>query len=207
MKTSQEITELAKALSKCQGNIQGAVKNEKNPFFKSSYADLSSVWEACRYHLSSNGLSVVQVPTEIEGKICLVTRLCHDSGQWIEGKFPLPQGKGDAQSMGSAISYLRRYALASMVGICQVDDDAEAAMNREPKEMAADEVRKKFKEVTLDFPDSDIRRYLEYATSKSGKNEIFFMKRWIQSPEAGIDFFNRALKDLNFSELSEEKAS
>ena len=60
MEHSESINELGAALSKAQGIIEGAKKDSNNPFFKSKYADLSSVWESCRLALSSNGLSIIQ---------------------------------------------------------------------------------------------------------------------------------------------------
>lgn len=123
---SPQINELADALSKAQAKIKGAVKDASNPFFKSKYADLASIWEACRDALTSNGLSVLQ--PIYEGHICTI--LAHKSGQWVMSKYPISPLKNEPQSFGSAITYARRYALASMVGVTPEDDDAEAAHGR-----------------------------------------------------------------------------
>lgn len=123
MEKSEQINELAAALAKAQGAIKGALKDTANPFFKSKYADLSSVWEACRSQLSANGLSVVQTPCQGEGGINVETMLMHCSGQWISSQFTMPVAKQDAQAVGSAITYARRYALAAMIGIAPEDDD------------------------------------------------------------------------------------
>lgn len=123
---------LAEALAKAQGQIRGAAKDTTNPHFKSKYADLASVWEACRKPLADNGLSVVQF-TKIVGddrQPVLVTRLLHSSGECIEGDTPLLMGKQDMQALGSAITYARRYGLAAMVGIAPEDDDGNAAVAR-----------------------------------------------------------------------------
>lgn len=150
MTTSETINELAAALAKAQGEMGGALKDSANPFFKSKYADLSSVWEACRGPLSKHGLSIVQFPkTEYTGTpepyewtskmgekrygvrvVCIVsvlTRLAHTSGQWLEDSVSTMLPTGDPQSVGSAITYLRRYALQSVAGVAPEDDDGEAA--------------------------------------------------------------------------------
>ena len=128
---SIEIGELAGALAIAQGSITGALKDSANPFFKSKYADLASVWDACRDSLSKNGLAVVQVASTSEtGAAVITTTLCHKSGQWMRGSISLMPVKSDPQGMGSAYTYARRYALAAMVGVAQVDDDANAASGK-----------------------------------------------------------------------------
>jgi hypothetical protein len=130
MKNSPELKNLAAALSKAQAEIRGALKDQQNPYFKSKYADLASVWDACREPLTKNGLSVVQVPEVVEDKIYLVTALLHSSGEWISGGYPIIPIKPDPQSLGSAMTYARRYALSAIVGVCPEDDDGEASMSR-----------------------------------------------------------------------------
>mgnify|MGYP003333850002 CR=1 FL=1 len=130
---SDQINELATALAKAQSQIKGAVKDSANPFFKSNYADLQSVWDAIREPLSKNGLSVIQTTAMNEGKLELITTLAHASGQWIEGRFPIVALKHEPQAIGSACSYARRYSLAALVGVYQVDDDGEAAQARAPQ--------------------------------------------------------------------------
>ena len=121
---SSEIGELAAALSKAQSEMEGAKKESTNPFFKSNYADLHAVIKSSFPHLSKYGLSVTQGNEPIKGAICVTTTLMHSSGQWIRSKVKLPLAKVDAQGVGSAITYGRRYGLSSMVGIAQYDDDA-----------------------------------------------------------------------------------
>lgn len=132
MKQSEQINALAAALAKAQGEIKGAIKDSKNPFFKSNYADLASIQDACREPLSKNGLCVMQTTdTDEHGNTYIFTTLAHSSGQWMQGKLKINPQKNDPQAVGSALTYARRYALAAIVGIAQVDDDAESAMNRE----------------------------------------------------------------------------
>jgi len=125
---SESIANLAKALSIVQGKLTYAKKDSANPFFKSKYADLESVWDACRDLLSANGLAVVQLPGEyFEGTMALTTIITHSSGEWISQQMSLPVTKPDAQGAGSALTYMRRYALAAVVGVVQADDDGNAA--------------------------------------------------------------------------------
>jgi hypothetical protein len=128
---SQELGALAAALCKAQSVMEGAKQDSSNPFFKSKYADLASVWAACKVPLTSNGLSVVQTVENGGEKAYLVTILLHTSGQWIKSLMPIIMTKNDAQALGSAITYCRRYALAAIVGVCPTDDDGNAAVSKE----------------------------------------------------------------------------
>ena len=130
MKSSESIKNLASALCKAQEEMGGAVKESKNPFFKSDYADLTSVIKAIKEPFANNGLSYTQFPTNDEGRIGVVTMLMHESGEYLEHSYTLPTTKADPQSAGSAITYARRYALQSIAGIPTADDDAESAMIR-----------------------------------------------------------------------------
>lgn len=127
---SQNIADLAAALAKAQAEIEGAKKDSQNPFFKSKYADLESVWDSCRVAITKNGLSVAQQCMVVDKENLLVTTLMHSSGQWIRGVQAISPKDNSPQAIGSAITYARRYGLAAMLGIYQTDDDAEAAMNR-----------------------------------------------------------------------------
>lgn len=127
---SENIAELAAALAKAQGSIGNAVKDSANPFFKSKYADLTSVREACQEHLSKAGIAVIQSPTFVSGAQYLCTTLAHSSGQWMRGFYPINPVKNDPQGVGSAITYARRYALAAMTGVAPEDDDGNAASGK-----------------------------------------------------------------------------
>lgn len=122
--------QLFAALSKAQSEIVGAKKDSVNPFFKSKYADLAACWDACREPLANHKLSVIQLPEGgSEGYLKLRTILGHESGESIESVFAMPV-EPTPQGYGSALTYMRRYALAAVVGLAQVDDDAEGAMPR-----------------------------------------------------------------------------
>ena len=124
---------LAAALVKAQGQIEGAKKDSKNPHFKSSYADLASVWDACRTALQANGFSIIQVGEQVDGQWALLTILLHESGDQVRGYVPLLNTKGDMQGLGSALTYARRYGLAAIVGVCPEDDDGNAASEKPAK--------------------------------------------------------------------------
>ena len=129
---SPEIDKLAAALSKAQGEVEGAAKDSTNPHFKSRYADLGNVIAAMREPFAKNGLSVHQGPRGTNGDLCLVTRVMHSSGQWIEdGGFPLMLDKANMQGLGSATTYARRYGLMSAAGIAPEDDDGNAAVTND----------------------------------------------------------------------------
>lgn len=134
MPQSESIKELTTALSKVQGELTYAKKDSENPFFKSRYADLESVWDACRDLLARNNLSVIQMPGNFyEGRMWLITRLCHSSGEWIEQEMSVPVGKQDAHGCLAAVTYMRRAALSAFVGIVQADDDGNTAVGiKEP---------------------------------------------------------------------------
>lgn len=127
MTHSETINEIAAALAKAQGQIEGAKKDAANPFFKSKYADLASVWDACRNALAANGLAVIQSPSADGMRVSVDTLLTHASGQWMAGTVSVTAKEDTPQAIGSAITYLRRYALQSFVGVAPEDDDGNAA--------------------------------------------------------------------------------
>src|SRR3990167_11432178 len=140
MQKSPEIGKLSKALSLAQAEIKGAVKDSTNPFFKASYADLSSVWDAIREALTKNSLTVLQPLDISEHGVIVETIISHESGEWISGKLQVNPTKNDPQGIGSAITYGRRYSLASMVGVCPEDDDGEGAMGRQKDKKTSSQV-------------------------------------------------------------------
>ena len=124
---SDKIDKLASALSKAQSEMKGAEKKSINPFFNSGYADLHTVIESSFPHLTKNGLSVIQGNESRPGEFFVTTMLLHESGQWIKSKLKMPIEKATAQSVGSVITYGRRYGLSAITGIAQYDDDGNAA--------------------------------------------------------------------------------
>jgi hypothetical protein len=157
---SDQLDQLYSALAKAQGEMEIALTDSVNPFFKSKYSDFTSIVKASRQYLSKNGLSVIQrVMTDDKSTMFLNTRLCHMSGQWIESKMIINPVKNDIQSIGSYITYLKRYNLASIVGVATDDandDDGEKAMSRDDKK------EKNLKDIndSNDFISRDKERHL-----------------------------------------------
>jgi hypothetical protein len=118
----------AAALAKAQTEFDAVLKNAKNPHLKNRYADLESVLSAVRPALGANGLSVIQGVGLLGDDPCVQTRICHESGEWVETDLPLlweRQGKGtnDAQRFGGGLTYARRYAFMAALGLAPEDDD------------------------------------------------------------------------------------
>ena len=139
MEMSETIGALSAALAKAQAEIGRAVKDSVNPAFKSKYADLASVWSAWQEVGPANGLAIVQLPGDcIQGVASLTTILSHSSGEYMRATMTLPVSKNDAQGVGSATTYLRRYALAAFVGIAPDDDDGNLAVQASTAPMKAE---------------------------------------------------------------------
>jgi len=125
---SESIAALAKAIALSQLHVENALKSSTNPHFKSKYADLAEILNTVRPVFSANGIAIVQTPTFESGVASVETMLCHESGEFISSICSSPISKQDAQGIGSAITYLRRYSLAAMCGIAQEDDDGQHAV-------------------------------------------------------------------------------
>lgn len=125
---SPTLAAFAAALAKAQGAMGAAKKTNTNPHFGSKFADLADVWGVIREPLSTNGIAVVQRVSNVDAGVCITTMLLHASGEWMRDRLVVPIVKNDAQAIGSAITYGRRYALSSMVGVAaDGDDDGNAA--------------------------------------------------------------------------------
>jgi len=129
MNKSDSIVELSKALAAAQGEMQNATKNAKNPHFRSNYADLGEILNVVRPVFAKHGLGIVQMPDFEQGLVEVETLLTHQSGEYISSRIRVPVGKNDAQGVGSAITYARRYSLAAVAGIGQEDDDGNGAVH------------------------------------------------------------------------------
>lgn len=146
MKTSETITKLATDLAKAHHQLKNAVKSAENPHFKSKYADLAAIRDATAPILANHNMAIIQA-TEFtdDGRLALVTRLQHASGEYIESTFPVPFMPDKPQVMGSAITYARRYSWSAICGIAAgLDDDGEAARvasEHGPASPPADKIR------------------------------------------------------------------
>ena len=130
MNKSESIAALAAALAKAQAEMSNAIKSSENPHFKSRYADLAEVLNTVRPVMAKHGIAVLQMPSFAAGVASVETMMMHSSGEWISNTCSAPVSKQDAQGVGSAITYLRRYSLAAFAGIAQEDDDANAAVGQ-----------------------------------------------------------------------------
>jgi len=198
---SPQIDAIAAALSKAQEIMEGAAKDSANPFFKSRYADLASVWEACRRPLALNGLCMVQAPSADGPRVTIETLLAHSSGQWFRSALTVTAKDDSPQSVGSAVSYLRRYALQSIVGVAPADDDGEAAQGR--GETKAEPKREKSAPKPELLTESEVNALKPYAkaagfetsdamaelvTTVSGAKSMRTMeRRWLPELQAALE--------------------
>ena len=122
---SESIANLTKALMLFSIKIGKIKKENTNPFFHSLYADLPAIQDAIADPLQESGLVVTQLPCG-DG---LITMLAHaESGEYIMANSTMKPVKNDPQSMGSAITYQRRYSLAALLNLnIDKDDDGNAA--------------------------------------------------------------------------------
>lgn len=130
------MTKLSQALVKAQKEMGAALKDSKNPYFKSSYANYNSVRDAVLPPLNNNGIVALQPIVYIDGRSFVKTVLLHESGEAMESLTEIVCAKAnDPQAWGAASSYAKRYALQSFICVGAEDDDAESAMNRAPAQI------------------------------------------------------------------------
>lgn len=127
MQKSENIAAIASALAEAQAEIENVTKDASNPAFRSQYATLAAVLDVCRPVMARHGIAIIQTPGNDGDAVTLTTTLAHKSGEWMETTVGVVPGKRDAQGIGSAVTYLRRYSLAAMCGVAQEDDDGNAA--------------------------------------------------------------------------------
>jgi ERF superfamily. len=167
-----EKAKLYAALAKAQAQIEGARKGKTNPHLKSAYADLASVWDACREALTSNGLSIIQRSVGDDPQLVQIeTILCHESGAEVSGTITMRPVKADPQGIGSCMTYARRYSLAAMVGVAPEDDDGNAASQGEaPKSITAKQAAQIKQE--LHDTESDVPAFLAAVAKAGGISSI-----------------------------------
>lgn len=136
MKRSDSIAEISQALTKFQKSAPKITKEKTanvpmktGGSYSYKYADLSVIWDKIRGHLADNGLAVIQSPTTQMSEQALTTMVSHKSGEWVEDTMRLNIMQETPQGQGSAITYARRYAMCSMLGIV-ADDDTDAQDHR-----------------------------------------------------------------------------
>ena len=214
---SEQTNEIAAALAKAQGAMENAKFNKINPHFRNKYADLAAIIDAIKKPLADNGIGYSQVTHVINGDtFVLVTKLLHASGQWIESEYPLPLAADKPQVMGSALTYARRYELATICGIAAEEDNdaegvAEATAARKPPKPAPDIVKPimaaatalgiseydpKTGEVNESTPDIDVQDMAREASRRGREVMKHFYQRQSKENKARIDLIRPELDDL-----------
>lgn len=203
MRTSEQINEIAKAMSVAQGEMNPASKNSSNPHFKSKYADLASIWDVIRSPLRKSEICVWQDVISTEVGISVTTRLTHSSGQWVEfGPLEIPLFKRDAQGVGSAISYGKRYAIGAALGVVSDEDDdgnAACAQSKPKVQVITTQQAKELDDLFEVVPD-----YKEVVLKSLKSRNINSFK------ELTVELYERVQKGLfnklNETELPKEEA-
>jgi hypothetical protein len=137
VRRSASITSLAAAMLRVQAEIEDPAKNKRADAGKRGsyrYADLPAVLDVVRPALTAHDLAVMQFPCEHDGQPALTTLLMHASGEWVETTIKLRPVQTDPQSVGSALTYARRYALLALCGIAADDDDDGRAGSQRPQQ-------------------------------------------------------------------------
>jgi hypothetical protein len=127
---SASIAKLLPALIKARGDFPTLVKDSENPHFRSKYADLAAVVDACDGPLGKHDLAILQVPHWSDGALTLITTLCHTSGEWLRATYPVAADVNRPQVTGAGMTYARRYCYMAIAGIAPEDDDGETATAR-----------------------------------------------------------------------------
>ena len=156
------------ALAAAQAEMGKALKQANNPHFRSKYADLGSVSDACLPALNKHGIAVIQPTLDDETGRYVETRLIHASGESLSCRVPLIVQKNDMQGYGSAVTYARRYGLMCMAGIAPEDDDGNAAAAAAPKEQP-----RQRREEPTDRAVAEATQYLTGAESMDDLKQAF----------------------------------
>lgn len=190
MEKSESIKELACALNKAQGEMQKAHKKSENPYFNSSYANLSEVLTCVKEAFTSNGLSFTQMPSFDSGIAYVETLIMHNSGEWISSIAGSPLSKQNPQGIGDATTYLRRYSLAAVAGLAQQDDDGNSnSSNDEPK--ASDDNKEWYNEKMLNDHHDHIMKM-----KGEGKNALQIIKEMRVNYKVA-NKYEKIIEDLN----------
>jgi hypothetical protein len=184
MTKSESIKNIAKALMTFQFKAEKIKKDSTNPFFKSKYASLSNILDHIQIPMGECGLSIAQFPDESG----LTTILMHaDSGEYIEAKYLMPVAKiNDPQAVGSSITYARRYALGSILGL-NIDEDDDGNHASQPAKRIIQEVDKAVHQSSNQpTPAPDDKKWLNRYTDKSKSKETIEWKNVIEKMGLGV---------------------
>ena len=184
LRRSPAFGKVTEAMAAARKDFKPVKKDKTNPFFKSKYADLQAVIDATAPALAQCGLVVIQSPSTMDtgrGRSVMVTTLlAHSSGEWFESDLILPADKDDklnAQTLGSAITYAKRYALQGMLNVsAEDDDDGNAAVTG-----GAQTVKMPQKKTAFTADDAEKRK----GTQAEVKPLSFAQKFWAEAKKTG----------------------
>lgn len=143
MKHSDNIKAIAAALVAVQREVTTIVKDSVNPHYKAHYASLETITETVRPLLTAEGIALIQGGTSVTDEagnvkaVTVETMLLHSSGEWISNAVTMPLEKANAQGVGSAITYGRRYGLSALLSLTTDEDDDGQAASTKPAAKAA----------------------------------------------------------------------
>lgn len=209
MKSSPALDQLGLALALAQGEMSGASKSGKGNYGK--YIKLSDVWDVARAALSKHGLSVVQSPSFDGARVVVTTTILHKSGQWIEDSLSVKPARDDAQAIGSAITYARKYSFGPMIGIVDQDDDDGNAAVGGPPPPPAQEILKKI--ALLEEENMALTRAMKVFDRRDEKHMTSFLRIMGEKKVTGdldeiaerLDGYPIACLDLIIAESQKEK--
>jgi hypothetical protein len=184
MNKSESIKNLAVALKKAQSEIGGVEFDSVNPFYKSKYASLGAVIKASKEVLANNGLTVSQPSVTNEYGVGVTTLLMHDSGEYIESTVTIPvtDQKNTAQEAGKAITYLRRYSLASILNLYS-DEDIDGNSPQKPEKKSQPKPQNgalTLNEAAAMVGGSDGKKYGE-CTDEELNGKIIGITKWLNN--------------------------
>jgi hypothetical protein len=191
---SDKVDKIFPALLKAKKNIGGATKNSKNPAFRYHYADLNAYLDVIEEPLEENGLILLQPLSEDDGNSYVESRIVHaESGQFIANRIKLLLGKHDMQQLGSAVTYGRRYSLASLLGMKAEDDDGHASTQAKNKRETPDETNKRLERELQEFRKRTQTQIDKQADITELKD--VFSKLWVEAKKRGDQNTITWLKD------------
>ena len=196
VKISAPCDKLMSALSKMQGELKMALKDSDNPYFKSKYADLATCINTAKKPMADNGLSVSQHCGFDGNYVRCVTVLGHSSGQYMASTCVIPVTKKDAQGVGSAITYARRYSFSAVIGLSQDDDDGNWASN---KDVAGEQKKEAGNKRVMDESQKRLDTEENYRYISADNIEVKMSNgRWINLDECPMNWLTVLIRKEEF---------
>lgn len=215
MQSSEELNELFKALNKFRSQLKQPSKDAKNPFFKSNYVTLEGVQNAIDKAIEGTGLAYTQLVSNTQSGVAVQTILTHESGQWLSSeRLELTPTKKDPQGYGSAISYQKRYQLASMFGVSSdIDDDGNAGSfvaTSKPQTKMQPKPQPKKQDSALNKAKAEYQELIEKACDATGRKVADIQQELVKETASISDFLaryekmNSMLKDMLKGETQQQ---